>query len=55
MKTYTAEEVTKRTNAEGSDWCHDNRGQVVLYTNIFLWSDGSYRDEPDPSYEDDGI
>lgn len=53
MKTYTAEEVTKRAIASGSDWCYDNRGQVVLYTDIFLWSDGSYRDEPDPSYNDE--
>lgn len=26
----------------------DGSGQQVVYTGVFLWADGSYRDEPEP-------
>ena len=26
----------------------DNEGQIVIYTGMYEWSDGSIHDEPDP-------
>lgn len=53
MKTFTESEVIATTI--GSTVEHDNQGQIVLYTGIFAWQDGSFHDEPDPSLlEDEG-
>ena len=30
----------------------DNDGQIVIYTGVFRWGDGSLHDEADPSIED---
>jgi hypothetical protein len=27
----------------------DEQGQYILRTNMFMWADGSVRDEPEPS------
>jgi hypothetical protein len=51
MKTYTEEQVRKivRDHAEFSDVDQtDYAGQVIIYTGVFLWSDGSFRDEEEP-------
>lgn len=28
----------------------DGTDQFIIYTNVFQWNDGSYRDSPDPDY-----
>ena len=31
----------------------DNEGQLIIYTNIYRWSDGTFSDEPEPMEVDD--
>jgi hypothetical protein len=48
MKTYTSEEVD---NIIGyGDVERDNEGQLILYTSIYAWQDGSYHDEAESSF-----
>jgi hypothetical protein len=28
----------------------DNENQIVIYTNLFRWNDGTIRDQPDPDF-----
>ena len=52
MKTYTEDQVQQMLNALGT-YEHDNQGQIVIYTGVFEWRDGSFHDEVDPSWEGD--
>ena len=55
MRTYTEAEVESATTVGSNFGCellNDNQGQVVIYTGIFEWMDGTYHDEPDPNYND---
>ncbi len=56
MKTFTSAEVDAMTNvtAPGADQQCDNLGQIIVYTGIFCWKDDTFRDEPDPTYDDEG-
>lgn len=52
-KTYTQEEVNNmllHNQYDGSSGIveYDNRGQLIVYTGIFLWQDGSYHNLPEP-------
>jgi len=55
VRTFTREEVYDMTNlkAPGGDVQSDNAGQLVIYTGIYRWMDGTYRDQPDPDYKDE--
>jgi hypothetical protein len=52
VQTYTDEQVNKMLSCLGT-LEHDNQGQLVIYTGVFKWTDGSYHDEPDPNQEDE--
>ena len=54
-KTYTEQEVDQMLNCNlpFSNLEHDNHGQLVIYTGIFVWADGSYHDQCDPNRGDD--
>lgn len=50
MKIYTEEafaELTAEQLLEHAEMDKDSLGQVVIYTGLFVWSDGTYRDEPE--------
>jgi hypothetical protein len=51
MKTYTKEEYIKLLADGCGEMQSDNKGQIIVYTGIFLWKDGTVRDEPDPKYD----
>jgi hypothetical protein len=57
MKILTDQEVDEqsnlRVNAKGASYRYDNRGQFIVYTGVFMWKDGSFRDEPDPNFVED--
>lgn len=37
---------------KGYDIETDNKGQVIIYTGLFKWNDGKFRDRPDPDFEE---
>ena len=51
MITYTEKEVNDLIAQGHGTVEHDNTGQLVIYTGIFQWEDGTYHDEPDPSLD----
>jgi hypothetical protein len=48
MKTFTDRQVDKLFRSCGGDFQRDNSGQVIIYTGMFEWNDGTFRDEPEP-------
>ena len=55
MKTYTFIEFDQHIMDGGGDLQTDNVGQLIIYSGLFRWNDGSIRDQPDPSWDDDGV
>lgn len=55
MKTYekNSSAMDDAFFIEGEDSCErDNNGQLVFYTGVFEWKDGTFHDEEDPAFED---
>jgi len=52
MHTFTEAQVDQMLNCLGV-LEHDNHGQLVIYTGIFRWHDGTFHDSVDPELEDD--
>jgi hypothetical protein len=38
-----------------ADIQNDNSGQLVIYTGLFRWADGTVREEEDPTARDDRV
>lgn len=57
LRTYTKEQVDHMMDLsemhllDSSSQEQDNHGQIILYTGIFEWEDGTFHDEPDPKRE----
>lgn len=54
MRTFTKDEVNSAINVEsnfGAELERDNHGQLIIYTGVFVWNDGSHHDQPDPNYK----
>jgi hypothetical protein len=53
MKIYTEAELWQNITKNATLDETDNQGQIVIYTGIYMWEDGTFRDEeegsPDPS------
>lgn len=53
MKIFSKEEFYKKFGTRAADCEQDNEGQILLYTSIWRWSDGTLRDDPEPEPESD--
>lgn len=55
MKIYTKKELREHLVQliDHEEFDHDNYWQLVIYTGVFEWEDGSYRDEPEPEALED--
>lgn len=53
MRIIPQAEVDRKTNCEGGELLPDEAGQLIVYTCMFQWMDGTERDEPDPTYDPD--
>jgi hypothetical protein len=55
MKIYTDAELEAAIKSFPLDLSEtDNLGQIIIYTNLYRWNDGSIRDDFDPSWGDPG-
>ena len=51
METINKSEVNEQlSHCEYNDCKLSYRGELVFHSSIFEWKDGSFHDEPDPSY-----
>lgn len=52
MLTFSRDEVIRQLvgiacDTELEDMVTDNKGQLIIKTEIYAWSDGTYHDEPE--------
>lgn len=52
MKIYSEAEVEIILREVGKmDHQEDLQGQMIIYTGLFNWKDGTVRDQPDPFWD----
>lgn len=50
LKEYSAGEVNELlSHCEYNECEQDNHGQIIFYSGIFEWQDGTFHNLPDPS------
>jgi hypothetical protein len=50
-KTEFDRRVIESLAQNASDEQTDNEGQIIIYTGMYEWLDGTIHDEPDPDWD----
>jgi hypothetical protein len=57
MREFTLDQVKNiiKNNVDICGFDFDNQNQIIIYSGIYQWQDGTYHDEPEKDVEDDDL